>query len=86
MQHRLLQITNRRSRESEVMTLTEFNVKFTNELELAISNFSQHEANRRLLLPFEFDNRDYKAEFYFELRWNFNSFANCEWFIERFIL
>ncbi len=83
--NRLLQIKNRRNGESKVITLTEFNAKFANELDLAISDFSQHEANRGLLLPFKIDTRDYKAEFYFELRWNFNSYANCEWFIERFI-
>lgn len=86
MQHRLLQVRNRRNRESQIMTLTEFNEKFANELDSAIADFSQYEANKRLLLPFKVDNRDYKAEFYFELRWNFNTYANCEWFIERFIL
>ena len=85
MQNRLLLIRNRRNGESQVLTLAEFNIKFAKELESAIATFSQNEANRRLLLPFEFDSRDYKAEFYFELRWNFNSFANCEWLIERFI-
>lgn len=83
--NRLLQIKNKRNSENQVLTLAEFNMKFADELNSAISDFSQHEANRKLLLPFEVDNRDYKAEFYFELRWNFNSFAKCEWFIERFI-
>ena len=83
--NRLLQIKNRKNGESKVITLTEFNEKFANELDLAISDFSQHEADRGLLLPFKIDTRDYKAEFYFELRWNFNTYANCEWFIERFI-
>lgn len=83
--NRLLQIKNKLTNESQIVTLAEFNVKFSKELESAIAIFSQHEANRRLLLPFEIDKTDYKAEFYFELRWNFNSLANCEWFIERFI-
>ena len=82
--NRLLQIKNKRNGESQLLTLAEFNIKFAKELEYAIAIFSQNESNKRLFLTFEYDSRDYKAEFYFELRWNFNSYANCEGFIERF--
>ena len=82
--NRLLQIKNKRNGESQLLTLAEFNIKFAKELESSIAIFSQNESNKRLFLPFEYDSRDYKAEFYFELRWNFNSYANCEGFIERF--
>jgi len=79
-------IKNKRTNESLELTLEEFKSRFRMELQQAFNNFKNQEEQKEMLLPpFMHRNRDYKSDFYFDLRWNFNNHQTSLWYIDRII-
>ena len=87
MQRKLI-IRNRRNyKEMEEITLDEFKRRFHQELALALRHYIRLKKDKEMLMPpFMHKNTDYEEDFYAppNLLWNFNNFAQCEWFIDRF--
>lgn len=78
-----LKIRNRRTRECIELSLEEFKTKFKQELEFAIEQYTKTEKNKNFLPHVK--TIDYCSDFYFNLRWNFNSFSNSIWFIDKYL-
>lgn len=78
-------IRNRRKYdEKQELSLDEFKLKFRNELACAIQIYSNQQMQKDMLMPpFMTVNTDYRADFYNDLRWNFNNFVQSEWYIDR---
>lgn len=79
----ILLIKNRQTGEAIEISLAEFRLKFSQELDLAVAKFSLSKADKRPYLPLE--KQDYTNDFYFGLRWNFNNLAQSDWYIEKFV-
>ena len=78
-----LKIRNKRTKECLELSLEEFKSKFKQELEFAIEQYTKTEKNKNFL-PY-IKKTDYSSDFYFNLRWNFNSFSNSVWYIEKYL-
>lgn len=79
-------VKNRRTNESLELNLEEFKIKFSLELAQAFNNYkNQKEQKDMLLPPFMQNNKDYKSDFYFDIRWNFNNHQTSLWYIDRII-
>ncbi|MBR6127791.1 hypothetical protein IKQ21_08920 [bacterium] len=79
---RKLIIKNRRNNNERLeLTLDEFKVKFHNELRQAINTYKAHEESKNFLPPFVKPTPDYEQDFYFDLRWNFNNYAQTQYYI-----
>lgn len=78
-------VRNRRKYEDkQELTLEEFKEKFYNELQNAINIYSYHEEQKDMIKPpFMSLNKDYQADFYRDLRWNFNNNSNSVYYIDR---
>ena len=78
-------IRNRRKYdEKQELSLDKFKMKFKNELACAIQIYSNQKMQKDMLMPlFMTINTDYHADFYNDLRWNFNNFVQSEWYIDR---
>ena len=78
-------IRNRRDyNEVEELSLEEFKIKFRNELSSAIQVYSHDQERKDMLKPHFMNlNNDYKADFYRNLRWNFNNNAQTVYYIDR---
>ena len=78
-------IRNRRKYdEKQELRLDKFKMKFKNELACAIHFYSNQQMQKDMLMPpFMTMNTDYHADFYNDLRWNFNNFVQSEWYIDR---
>lgn len=78
-------IRNKRNYEDkQELTLEEFKVKFRNELQSAINIYTHHQKQKDMIKPpFMRINTDYKADFYRDLRWNFNTNTNGIFYIDR---
>lgn len=75
-------LKHRRNNEKLELTLEEFKEKFHDEIAQAVRSFLE---NNKSFLP-EFCKKDAtEQDFWFELRWNFNNYAICEYYIERII-
>ena len=79
---RKLMIKNRRNNnETLELTLEEFKVKFRNELRQAINTYKAHEESKNFLPPHIKPTPDYEQDFYFDLRWNFNNYAQTQYYV-----
>ncbi len=78
-------VRNRRKYEDkQELTLEEFKEKFSNELQAAINIYSHHEEQKDMIKPpFMSLNTDYQADFYRDLRWNFNNNSNGVFYIDK---
>ena len=78
-------IRNRRNNtDKQELTLDEFKAKFKNELNAAIQVYSQDKSRKEILQPpFMNRNNDYEADFYRDLRWNFNNNARTIYYIDK---
>ena len=77
-------VKNKRTGEVVDLPLHQFKIKFQKELQQALISYSANERQKDLIKPLGFwkDIGCYKSDFYFDLRWNFNNYANSEWYIE----
>ena len=79
---RKLIIKNRRNNnETLELTLEEFKVKFRNELRQAINTYKAHEESKNFLPSPIKPTPDYEQDFYFDLRWNFNNYAQTQYYV-----
>ena len=79
---RKLIIKNRRNNEERLeLTLDEFKAKFQLELKQAINTYKAHEESKNFLPPHIKPTPDYEQDFYFDLRWNFNNYAQTQYYI-----
>ena len=78
---------NRRTGETIKIPFQQFKIRFQKELQQAILTYSAHERQKDMIKPWLLrkNNNNYKADFYFDLRWNFNNYAFSEWYIERVV-
>lgn len=77
-------VKNRRNyKECLELTLDEFKAKFKNELQTAINSYKAHEESKNFLPPFVKPTPNYERDFYFSLRWNFNTNSNSNWYIDK---
>ena len=75
-------LKHRRNNEKLELSLEEFKDKFYNEIAQAVRSFLE---NNKSFLP-EFCKKDAtEQDFWFSLRFNFNNYAICEYYIERII-
>lgn len=79
---RKLIIKNRRNNEERLeLTLEEFKAKFQMELKQAINTYKAHQEYKNFLPPFIKPTPNYEQDFYFDLRWNFNNYAQTQYYI-----
>ena len=79
---RKLIIKNRRNNEERLeLTLEEFKAKFQIELKQAINTYKAHQESKNFLSPFLKPTPNYEQDFYFDLRWNFNNYAQTQYYI-----
>lgn len=70
--------------DKQELSLEEFKIKFRNELNSAIQVYTHHEQQKDMIKPpFMVMNKDYKAEFYQDLRWNFNNHVQSVYYIDK---
>ena len=79
---RKLIIKNRRNNEEQLeLTLEEFKAKFQMELKQAINTYKAHQESKNFLPPFLKPTPNYEQDFHFDLRWNFNNYAQTQYYI-----
>ena len=79
---RKLIIKNRRNNEERLeLTLEEFKAKFQMELKQAINTYKAHQESKNFLPPLLKPTPNYEQDFYFDLRWNFNNYAQTQYYI-----
>ena len=49
--------------------------------EQAINTYKAHQENKNFLPPFIKPTPNYEQDFYFDLRWNFNNYAQTQYYI-----
>lgn len=78
---------NRRTGETIKISLQQFKIRFQKELQQALLTYSSHKRQKDMLKQWFLwkPAKDYKSDFYFDLRWNFNNYAISEWYIERIV-
>lgn len=78
-------VRNRRKFDDKIeLTLDEFKIKFRSELQSAINSYTCHQQQKDMIKPpFMSLNKDYQADFYRDLRWNFNNNSNSIYYIDR---
>ncbi len=71
--------------DKQELTLEEFNTKYRNELASAINIYTNHNKQKDMMQPWKLSNlnKDYKAEFYRNLRWNFNNNVPSVYYIDK---
>jgi len=72
-------IKNKRTRERIQLSYTEFQARFTNEIQTALESYIKTENSK----PYLKTNKNPESDFYFDIQWNFNHFGNSNWYIER---
>jgi len=79
---RKLIIKNRRNNEERLeLTLEEFKAKFQMELKQAINTYKAHQESKNFLPPFVKPTPDYEQDFYMSLIFNFNNYAQTQYYI-----
>jgi len=87
MTSRKIIVKNKRNNKEKLeLTIDEFKTKFKIELNSAFNSYKRLcEYKKSLLPPFMHKNVDYKSEFYYRLRENFNLNSNSVWYIDKII-
>ncbi|MFI3301130.1 MAG: hypothetical protein R3Y28_06890 [Candidatus Gastranaerophilales bacterium] len=74
-------IKNRRTNEKLELSYEEFRQKFKKEIEVSFQSFKKTELAKTFFnYP---DDNMLESNFYFSLRFNFNSFGNSAWYIDK---
>ena len=73
-------LRNKRTRDRIQLSYAEFQVKFAQDINIALESYIQTENNKSYFKI----NQNPESDFYFNLQWNFNHFGNSNWYIERF--
>lgn len=78
-------IKNRQNnKDRQEMSLEEFKIKFKKELESAIQIYIQDNKQKDMLKPpFLHSDENYEANFYQDLRWNFNNNTQTIYYIDK---
>lgn len=74
-------LKNRRTRETLEIEYAEFRKKFAKEIQISFESYKQTQLNKSFYC-FKDDN-SMEFNFYFQVQYNFNSFGNSAWYIER---
>lgn len=72
-------LKNKLTKESLVLTRSEFYTKFANEIQTALDSYIKTE-NAKLYFK---ATKTPETDFYFDLQWNFNHFGMSNWYIKR---
>ena len=72
-------VKNKLTKETLILSETEFKLRFNKEIQSALDSFKKTELSK----PYFRLKKDIESDFYFSLRFNFNNFSNSVWFIER---
>ncbi len=72
-------LRNKRTREYIQLSYTEFQVRFAQEIKIALESYVQTKNAK----PYFKINKNTESDFYFDLQWNFNHFSNSNWYIEK---
>lgn len=64
------------------LTLDEFKARYSAEINTALQSYLK---SNKSLLPEFCKKQPTESDFYFSLRFNFNSFSNSPYFIEKFV-
>ena len=72
-------INNKLTKESLVLSETEFKTRFAKDIETALESYQQTELSK----PYFNFNKDIESDFFFDLQWNFNHYGNSNWYIEK---
>ncbi len=74
-------VNNKRTSEQLVLSIEEFKEKFKTEFMRAYQRYIRHETEKTALLPKFMQKNLTEADFLLSLAWNFNNYANSEWYI-----
>lgn len=74
-------VKNGSTGEQLVFSLVEFKKRFKTELAQAFQNYIEHETKKTALLPEFMQKNPTEADFMLSFAWNFNNYANSEWYI-----
>lgn len=74
-------IVNRHTKEHLNLDYPKFRKRFSREIQEAFESYKQTQLNKTYY-GFKDDN-SMEFNFYFEIQYNFNSFGNSAWYIER---
>ncbi len=74
-------LTNKRTGECKELTYNEFRHEFAKDIQTSFESFRQTEL-AKTFYNYKDDNL-IESNFYFDIRFNFNSFGNSAWFIEK---
>ena len=72
-------LKNKLTKESLVLTRSEFYTKFANEIQTALDSYIKTENSK----PYFKATKTPESDFYFDLQWNFNHFGISNWYIEK---
>ena len=72
-------VKNKLTKETLVLSETEFKTRFNKELQVALDSYRKTELSR----PYFRFKKDIESDFYFGLRFNFNNFSNSVWYIDK---
>lgn len=72
-------LKNKLTKESLVLTRSEFYTKFANEIQTALNSYIKTENAK----PYFKATKTSESDFYFDLQWNFNHFGMSNWYIEK---
>ena len=72
-------LKNKLTKESLVLTRSEFYTKFAKEIQAALESYLRTENSKPYFKP----NKPDESDFYFDLQWNFNHFGMSNWYIEK---
>ena len=72
-------VRNKLTKETLVLSETEFKTRFNKELQVALDSYRKTELSK----PYFKFKKDIESDFYFSLRFNFNNFSNSVWYIDK---
>lgn len=74
-------LKNKLTKETIEITYPEFRKRFAEEIQGAFESYRKTQLNK---YSWNFkDDNSLEFNFYFQLQWNFNNFANSVWYIEK---
>ncbi len=76
-----MKLRNRRTRETLEIDYSEFRTRFAKDIQQSFESYKQTQLNKSFY-GFKDDN-SMEFNFYFQIQYNFNSFGNSVWYIER---
>ena len=74
-------LKNKRTNEKIELSKGQFKKQFAKEINCAYESFKNTEKYKQLWKSKS--EKDFKAEFEFNIQWNFNHLANSAWYIEK---